>query len=104
MSEQPKHEIEYRKIGVDPKLAKEEKETTLSIPNDTDYARIATEVPTHIKWVLSVEESEIEDYRRDGNTLVYIKAMIPKGLLLFKPTARKSDTNGDMVSYGPNDT
>jgi len=98
--------IEFDEIGTDPKLNPDEKETTINAPNDTDTATICTEIQTHIKWVLSVEESDVLDHRtitEDGGTqsLVMVKARIPKGILMLKPTARKSDTNGDMTSYGP---
>jgi hypothetical protein len=99
---------ELREIGVgtDPALDPEEKETTLTAPNDEDYCIFFSEVPTHMKWVLSVEESELlrhRIYSDDTVTkVVAIKAKIPKGIIKLQKSARKSDTNSDMVSYGPN--
>jgi hypothetical protein len=94
-------------VGTDPTLEAEEKETTLTLPNDTDNGRIFSENPTVMKWILSVEEAEITNYRLysdDGvERVVAIHATIPKGILKFQKSARKSDTHGDMVSYGPLD-
>jgi hypothetical protein len=87
-------------VGTDPELAAMEKETTLTIPNDTDTARIHSDVPTTIKWVLSVSESEIENYRTLEGQIVAVTATIPKGILKFQGKARKSDTHSQMVSYG----
>lgn len=94
-------------VGTDPALEAGEKETTITLPNDTDGGTIFSENPTVMKWILSVEESIITDYRlySDGETeqIVAIKANIPKGILKLQKSARKSDTHGDMVSYGPLD-
>lgn len=94
-------------VGTDPALEAEEKETTLTLPNDTDGGTIFSENPTVMKWILSVEESIITDYRLysddDTKRVVAIHANIPKGILKFQKSARKSDTHGDMVSYGPLD-
>lgn len=87
-------------IGSDPKLAADEKETTLTFPNDLDDGRIHTEIPPHIKWVLSVDESEIISSRIVDDQLVAVKARIPKGIFRFQKDARKSDQNSSMVSYG----
>ena len=94
------------KVASDPKLDPEEKETTVTAPNDTDHCTIFSEVPVFIKWVLSIEESRITDHRihidhdEEAVYLTAITAEIPKGIIKFKGSARKSDTNGDMVSYG----
>jgi len=87
-------------VGTDPELAAMEKETTLTIPNDTDYARIHSDVPTTIKWVLSVSESEIKNHRTIDGEIVAVTARIPKGILKFQGKARKSDTHSQMVRYG----
>ncbi|AFH22258.1 hypothetical protein OSG_eHP20_00115 [environmental Halophage eHP-20] len=89
-------------VGSDPQLSAMEKETTLTIPNDTDRARIHSEVPTVIKWVLSVSESEIEQYGTHDGEIVAVTATIPKGILKLQASARKSNTHSQMVSYGDN--
>ena len=101
-----KTELRETGVGTDPALEADEKETTLTAPNDQDYCIFFSEVPTHIKWVLSIEESELLRHRiysdDDETKVVAIKAKIPKGIIKLQKSARKSDTNGDMVSYGPN--
>jgi hypothetical protein len=102
-----KSELREIGAGIDPALDPEERETTFTAPNDTDYCLFFSEVKTHIKWVLSIEESELLRHRiySDGEEtkVVAVKMKIPKGIIKFQNSARKSDTNGDMVSYGPLD-
>ena len=102
-----KTELRETGVGTDPALEADEKETTLTAPNDQDYCIFFSEVPTHIKWVLSIEESELLRHRiysdDDETKVVAIKAKIPKGIIKLQKSARKSDTNSDMVSYGPLD-
>lgn len=92
-------------VGTDPALDPEEKETSITAPKDTDTCTIFSEVPTVIKWILSVEESDILDHRiysdDDETNVVAVTAEIPKGIIKLQKSARKSDTHGDMVSYGP---
>lgn len=88
-------------IGSDPELSSMEKETNVTFSNDTDYGRIHSEVPTTVKWILSIEESEVEDYRTVDGEIVAVTATIPKGIVKFQGTARKSNTHSQMVSYGP---
>jgi len=88
-------------VGSDPDLDPDEKETSLTFPNDTDHGTFYTEVPTMIKWVLSIEGSDIVDFREvDDVGLVAIKATIPKGYFKFQKSARKSMSHSQMVSYG----
>ena len=88
-------------VGSDPSLDPDEKETSLTFPNDTDHGTFYTEVPTMIKWVLSIEGSDIVDFREvDDVGLVAIKATIPKGYFKFQKSARKSNTHSQMVSKG----
>jgi len=116
-SEQPRDGVEHDKeptkqelreigAGIDPALGPEERETTFTAPNDTDYCLFFSEIPTHIKWVLSVEESKLLRHRiysdDEVTKVVAVKAEIPKGIIKLQKSARKSDTNSDMVSYGPN--
>lgn len=99
---------ELREIGagIDPALGPEERETTFTAPNDEDHCLFFSEVKTHIKWVLSIEESELLQHRiysdDEETKVVAVKMKIPKGIIKLQNSARKSDTNGDMVSYGPN--
>lgn len=97
-----KSELRQLPIRADSGLNADERETTLSCPNDRHDCRICTEVPTHIKWVLSISESVVESYRLDDDdALVSLKARVPKGIIKFQQGARKSDTHSQMVSYGP---
>lgn len=95
-----KSELQQHDIGTDSDLNAQEKETTLSIPNDKDEAVIYSDIATVIKWMLSVEESEIKDYRIKDDTIVGLKAVIPKGIIKLQKNARKSDSHSQMVSYG----
>lgn len=94
-------------VGTDPALGPEEKETTITAPNDIGRCTIFTDIPTVIKWVLSIEESEITDHRlySDGEVqqVVAVKATIPKGIIKLQKSARKSNTHSNMVSYGPHE-
>jgi len=108
MSDTPeKTELIEMGAGTDPALGPSEKETTITAPNDADRCILFSEVPTIIKWVLSVEESKITDHRiySDGDVqnVVAVKATIPKGIIKLQKQARKSDTHSDMVSRGPNE-
>lgn len=107
MSEIPtKEELREIGVGIDPTLGTEERETTFTAPNDENYCLFFTEVKTHIKWVLSIKESELLQHRiysdDEETKVVAVKMKIPKGIIKLQNSARKSDTNGDMVSYGPN--
>jgi len=101
-----KQELREIGAGIDPVIGTKERETTFTAPNDKDYCLFFSEVKTHIKWALSIEESELlrhRIYSDDEETkVVAVKMKIPKGIIKFQNSARKSDTNGDMVSYGPN--
>jgi|APHM01.1.fsa_nt_gi hypothetical protein len=100
-----KSELRETGIGIDPALGPEERETTITAPKDRDQCVIFSEVATHMKWILSVEESDLMEYRiysdDDETKVVAVKASIPKGIIKLQKSARKSDTNNDMVSYGP---
>ena len=102
-----KQELREIGAGIDPVIGTEERETTFTAPNDKDYCLFFSEVKTHIKWALSIEESELlrhRIYSDDKETkVVAVKMKIPKGIIKFQNSARKSDTNSDMVSYGPLD-
>lgn len=93
-------ELREMPVGTDDKLSAMEKETSVTFPNDTDMGRFHSEVPTTIKWVLSIEESEITDYRIVEGEIVSVTALIPKGVIKLQGSARKSNTHSQMVSYG----
>lgn len=96
-----KDELRQLEIATDDDLQANEKETSLTFPNDTDYGIIHSDVATVIKWILSVEESEITDYRLKEGAIVDARARIPKGILKLQQNARKSNAHSQMVSYGP---
>jgi len=95
-----KAELRELDITTDDDLSASEKETTLSAPNDTDRVTIYSDVATIIKWVLSVEESEMVDHRLKNGKIVGVKATIPKGIIKLQGSARKSNAHSQMVSYG----
>jgi hypothetical protein len=92
--------IEGKPVGTDPNLSKQEKETTLTVDNDRDTVRIHSDIPTHIKWILSIPDGSIVRFRLVNDTLVGIDADIPKGYVKLQSSNRQSQTNGSMVSYG----
>lgn len=90
-------------IVSDPNLAMEEKETSMTFPNDRDYGLFHSDVPTTIKWFLSVEETEVTDYRTDDEgQIVAVQGKIPKSIVKLQANTRKSTSHSQMVSYGPN--
>jgi len=93
-------EIRQAEVAGDPDLTRMERETTLTAPSDLERCRIHTEIPPHIRWVLSVPESEITDFRCIDGAVVSVTALIPKALVSFKSTPRSSTQNGPMVSTG----
>lgn len=87
-------------IAEDPALTPMEKETTLTFSKDREYGRFHTANRTGIKWVLSIEEAEILDYRTNDGTLVAVTADIPRGIVKLQGSARKSNHMSQMVTYG----
>lgn len=100
MSEPVKAELQQMSVGTDPDLDAIEKETTLTFPNDRETGRIYSDVPTMIKWVLSVSESEVVMSRVHEGEIVAVAARIPKGIVRLQGSARKSNAHSNMVSYG----
>lgn len=96
-----KEELQNLDVAGDTQLLTEEKETTLTINNDDDSVTIYSDISTMIKWVLSIEESEIIDHRITDEKLVGIKANVPRGVIKLQSSARKSSNYSQMVSYGP---
>ena len=98
-----KKELLQEEIVSDSRLSSEEKETAMCFPNDLDIGSFYTEVPTMVKWVLSVEESIIKDVKRgEEGEIVGVEARIPKSIVKLQGNARKSTSHSQMVSYGPN--
>jgi len=95
-----KNELREYDISTDDDLNAQEKETTLTIPNDKDGVVIYSDVATMIKWVLSVSESEVIDHRLKNGEIVGVKATIPKGIIKLQANSRKSNAHSQMVSYG----
>jgi len=90
-----------KEVTADDGLGAMEKETAITCPNDTDYCHISSEVPTIIKWILSVEESTIKETREnDEGAIVGVTAQIPKGIIKLQGNSRKSHAHSQMVSYG----
>lgn len=87
-------------VGSDPDLSKEEKETTITVDNDREKFRIHTDIPTHIRWIRSIPDGRIVAFRTVNDTLVGVKADVPKGYLKLQSTNRKSQQNAAMVTYG----
>lgn len=87
-------------VGSDPNLSTEEKETTITVDNDRDTVRIHTDIPVHIRWILSIPDGKVVGFREISGKLVGLKADIPKGYLKLQGKNRQSQTNGSMVSYG----
>ena len=81
-------------------LSPMEKETVLTMPTDMDMALFSSEVSTTIKWFLSVEETEITDYRVEDGHIVHVRGRIPKSIIKLQSNSRKSSRESQMVSYG----
>lgn len=97
----PPEDVRTRPVTADPELTTEEKETSMTFPNDTGWGTIFTDVPTTIKWVLSVEASDIRGVRVNAEgQIMAVKARIPKGIVKLKASPRKSNGHGQMVAYG----
>lgn len=99
--QEPPVDVRERDVTADENLAAMEKETSINFPNDTDRGTIYTDVPTMIKWILSVEASDIVGVRlAESGAIIGVKAKIPKGIVKLQGSARKSDAHSQMVSYG----
>ena len=100
--EDGKEELLDRGVTSDNKLTKQEKETTINFPNDLDKGTFYSDVPTTVKWFLSVEESVVEGVRFDQKgKIIAAKGKIPKSIVRLQGNSRKSNSHSQMVSYGP---
>jgi hypothetical protein len=97
----PPENVKDYPVTSDTKLTKEEKETDICLPNDLERGTIFTEVPTVMKWIFSVNETEVSGVRmNDSNEIIAVEARIPKGIIKFQRNSRKSNSHSQMVSYG----
>lgn len=98
-----KQELIEAGVSSDPDLSKREKETNVNFPNDLDHGTFASDVPTMIKWFLSIEESEVSYYKtNDDGEVMMVRGKIPKSIVKFQGNSRKSNSHSQMVTYGPN--
>lgn len=94
-------DVRDRDASTDGALLPAEKELLVTCPNDVDYCRVTTEIPTFVKWLQSIEESSFDWVRTDEQgAIVACSATIPKGQLKLQGSARKSNQHSQMVSYG----
>lgn len=94
-------EVREMPITEDSRLSSMEKEVRVVGPKDSEYLTVSTEVATIIKWLQSVSVSSFERVTvNDDGVIVGCKATVPKGILKFQGSARKSNTHSQMVSYG----
>lgn len=110
-----------RDVKEDSGLSSEEKETSIVFTKDGDRCRIHTDIATIIKWVQSVEDSDVErvrlaaDGRKDSENpaslsenpsdsaegaVIGVTATIPKAILKLQGHTRKSNAHSQIVSYG----
>ena len=100
--EEPPTDWRDRGVTADNDLAAMEKETSITIPNDLDVAHIHSDIPTHIKWVQSIEEaSDVQVRLADSGEIIGVIANIPKGIIKLQGNSRKSNAHSQMVTYGP---
>jgi hypothetical protein len=93
-------EIRSMPVREDSSLTPQEKETTITLPTDLDEGTFSSEVATTIKWFLSVEETEITDYRVEDGYIVHVRGRVPKSVIKLQSNSRKSSRESQMVSYG----
>lgn len=99
LSKETVETLQGLEVTTDSDLSPAEKETTITAPNDRDYFRIHSDIPVHIKWVLSLYPNvQIRGFRTKNGSLVDIRANIPKGYLKLQGSNRKQQTNGAMVT------
>lgn len=104
MEQDPPDDLQERDVESDDELLAEEKELIITCPNDVDWCYVYSDIPTYIKWLLSVVDErdvEIEQVRTDdAGDIVACWAKVPRGIIKLQGSARKSDQPSDMVSYG----
>lgn len=99
--QEPPENVRELPVTSDERLSAQEKETNLNFPNDLECGTITSEVPSVMKWVLSVSESRIKWVRlTESDEIIALQAEIPKGIVKLQQSARKSNQHSQMVSYG----
>lgn len=94
-------DVRNRPVESDPELSTTEKEIRLVGSNRDDWVRVSTEIPTFIKWLQSISESDFEWIRVDGSgSILAATAKVPKGNIKLQGSSRKSQQNVQMVAYG----
>lgn len=100
VSEKDLESMRQMDVQSNPNLRADEQDTTVSFEKDTEEFTIYSDVPTFIKWILSVESTEIEwVHVTDDEKICGCKAKAPKGCFKLKPP-RKSNNHYGMTTYG----
>lgn len=87
-------------VKSNPNLKSKEQDTSVTFEKDTDVISVYSDVPTFIKWVLSVEAANIKwVHITDDENICGCKAKAPKGCFKLKPP-RKSNKHYGMTTYG----
>lgn len=87
-------------VESNPNLRADEQDTSITFEKDTESITVYSDVPTFIKWTLSVEDTDIEwIHITDDNKICGCKANAPKGCFKLKPP-RKSNNHYGMTTYG----
>lgn len=94
-------DVRERDVTSDEALSTEEKEVRIVGSKPDDSVVCSTEIPTLIKWLQSIEESDFEWVRTNGEgAIVAAQATVPKGIVKLQGRARQSNTHSQMVTYG----
>jgi len=87
-------------VKSNPDLAAQEQDTTVSFVKDGETIDVYSDVPTFIKWILSVKDVDIRwVHLTDDDSICGCKARAPKGCFKLKPP-RKSNNHYGMTTYG----
>jgi hypothetical protein len=88
-------------VKTHPELDKKEQETCFSFCKDSNVVTVYSDIPTFVRWMLSVEDSDINWVNIVDGDVVGCKATVPKGILKMKSKSRQSNRHYGMVGYGP---
>lgn len=95
---------DFRQMEVksNPDLGVEEQETSISFVKDTEDMHIYSDIPTFVKWVLSVDDADIcwVHLDSDDDAICGCKAKIPKGVMRLKQAPRQTNNHYSMAGYG----
>lgn len=93
-------DVREREVKSNPNLESKEQDTSVVFEKDTDKISVYSDVPTFIKWVLSVKDAKIKwVHIADDDAICGCKAKAPKGCFKLKPP-RKSNKHYGMTTYG----